>query len=220
MQEKVIRGHWSDLCLHIVPQKALIYLKNSTISWYIEQQNLIINVMTQTTICTVIMKPLHTRISSYRPVLFIIGGPGPFKWLNLDQKRWSREEKPWSLLLISGFWQYNIAYDISFCCKLYHLSEWRQEKVIRGHWVELRVLQKALKMVKKQQYFMIYWATESYQKCYDPNFYMAQSLWNISTLEEAYIGQYCVLLGVQSPSRGLIWTKKGGSARRNHDHRC
>ena len=63
MQEKVIRGHWGDLWALIVPQKALIYLKNSNISLYIEQQRLIINVMTHTTICTVIMKPLHTRIS-------------------------------------------------------------------------------------------------------------------------------------------------------------
>ena len=105
------------------------------------------------------MKHLHTRISLYRPVLFIIWGPGPFKWLNLDQKRWTREEKSWSPLLISGFWQYNIAYDISFCCKLYHLSEWMQEKVIRGHWGDLWALiflKKSPKMVKKQQYFMIY----------------------------------------------------------------
>ena len=56
------------------PQKALISLKNSNIQRYIEQQNLIINAMTQTNICTVIRKSLHTRISLYRPVTFIIGG--------------------------------------------------------------------------------------------------------------------------------------------------
>ena len=32
-------------------------------------------------LCTVIMKPLHTRISLYRPVPFIIGGPRPFKYM-------------------------------------------------------------------------------------------------------------------------------------------
>ena len=64
---------------------------------------------------------------------------------------WTREEKSWSPLLISGFWQYNIAYDISFCCKLYHLSEWMQEKLIRGHWGDLWaliVLQKVLKWLR------------------------------------------------------------------------
>ena len=29
------------------------------------------------------MKPLHTRISLYRPVPFIIGGPKPFKYILL-----------------------------------------------------------------------------------------------------------------------------------------
>ena len=33
------------------------------------------------------MKHLHTKISLYRPGLFIIGGPEPFKGLNLDQKK-------------------------------------------------------------------------------------------------------------------------------------
>ena len=88
MQEKVIRGHWGDLWGLIVPQKALISFKNSNISWYIEQQKLIINVLTQTTKCTVIMKPLHTRISLYRPVPFIIGGPKPFKYMRTS---WSIE---------------------------------------------------------------------------------------------------------------------------------
>ena len=93
MQEKVIRGHWDELRALIVPQKALDFLGNSNISLYKEKQNLIINVMTQTTVCTVIMKPLHTRISLYRPVPFIIGGPKPVKGLNLNQKRWLREVK-------------------------------------------------------------------------------------------------------------------------------
>ena len=95
---------------------------------------------------TVFMKHPHTRISPYRPVLFIIGGPGPIEWPNLDQKRWLSEEKSWSPLLISGFWQYNIAYDISFCCKLYHLSQWMQEKVIRGHWGDLFFMFKYVKI--------------------------------------------------------------------------
>ena len=100
------------------------------------------------------MKHPHTRISPYRLVLFIIGGPGPIEWLNLDQKRWLSEEKSWSPLLISGFWQYNIAYDISFCCKLYHLSEWMQEKLIRGHWGDLWAFiihQKALNYLKNSK---------------------------------------------------------------------
>ena len=49
MQEKVIWDHWGDLWALIVYQKTLIYFKNSKISWYIEQQRLIINVMTHTT---------------------------------------------------------------------------------------------------------------------------------------------------------------------------
>ena len=136
---------------------------------------------------TVFMKHPHTRISPYRPVLFIIGGPGPIEWLNLDQKRWLSEEKSWSPLLISGFWQYNIAYDISFCCKLYHLSEWMQEKVIRGHWGELWaliVLKKALKWLRNSNTSW-YTASESYLHCQlsnDPNHCMAQALWNLSTL--------------------------------------
>ena len=42
--------------------------------------------MTYTTISKVIMKPLHIRISLYRPVPLIIGGPKPLKGLNLDPK--------------------------------------------------------------------------------------------------------------------------------------
>ena len=90
------------------------------------------------------MKHLHTKISLYRPVLFIIWGPRPYKRLNLDPKRWSRDVKFWPLLSISGFWQFNMAYEILFCCQLYHLSEWMQEK---GHWGDLWAIivpQKAL----------------------------------------------------------------------------
>ena len=83
MQEKVIRGNWGDLWALIVPQKALISFRNSNTcsSGYIEQQNLIINAMTQTNILwnlsTLIILDLY---------FFSIGGPKPSIGLNLDHK--------------------------------------------------------------------------------------------------------------------------------------
>ena len=73
MQGEVIRGHWGDLWALIVPQKALIYLKNSNISRYIEQQRLIINVMTHTTIWTVIMKLSTLELAYIDQCLLLLG---------------------------------------------------------------------------------------------------------------------------------------------------
>ena len=77
MQEKVIRGHWGDLWALIVPQKSLFIKKNSNISRYIEQQRLIINVMTHTTIWTVIMKLSTLELAYIDQCLLLLGAQSP-----------------------------------------------------------------------------------------------------------------------------------------------
>ena len=135
---------------------------------------------------TVFMKHLHTRISLYRPVLCIIGGPEPFKGLNLDQKKVVVRGE--ILITAVNFWFLTIKYCIWHIILLQivpskSMNAGKSNKGSLGWLMGPYSLPKSPKMVKKQQYFMIYWATESYQPCYDPNFYLAQSVSKLSTLE-------------------------------------
>ena len=105
------------------------------------------------------MKHLHTRISLYRPGLFIIGGPEPFKGLNLDQKKVAVRGE--ILITAVNFWFLTRKYCIWHIILLQivpskSMNAGKSNKGSLGWIMGPYSPQKSPKMVKKQQYFMIY----------------------------------------------------------------
>ena len=105
------------------------------------------------------MKHLHTRISLYRPVVCIIGGPEPFKGVNLNQKKVGARGE--ILITAVNFSFLTLEYCIWHII-LFQIVPSKSMNAGKGNEGSLGWLMgpyslpKSPKMVKKQQYFMIY----------------------------------------------------------------